>query len=204
MENTRLLQQMSFIMEVDKLKNIFRKTKIADGSRYENDAEHSWHLMLMTVILLEHANEPSLNLLKVMKMLLIHDIVEIDAGDTFAYDDAGHEDKMEREQMAAERLFGILPDDQRDECMALWHEFEERVTNEAKYATALDRLQPMMLNFQNKGDTWQKYGITSDRVLERNKPIDNGSEVLWDFAKGLVAEAIEKGYLEKGGGEYDG
>lgn len=197
MEDTRLLKQMSFIMEVDKLKNIVRRTKIADGSRYENDAEHSWHLMLMAVMLLEHANEPAIDVLKVMKMLVIHDIVEIDAGDTFAYDDAGHEDKMEREQLAADRLFGLLPEDQRDECMALWHEFEARETNEAQYAAALDRLQPMMLNYQNKGDTWQKHGITSDRVLERNKPIADGSESLWDFAKEMVAEAVEKGYLEK-------
>lgn len=193
----RLQQQLAFILEVDRLKTILRQTKISDGSRYENDAEHTWHLLLMSIILLEHANNPSLDLLKVMKMLVIHDIVEIDAGDTFAYDEKGNETKRAREIEAADRLFGMLPDDQQQECLALWNEFEERKTDEAKFAATLDRLQPMMLNFQNKGYTWRKHGVTSDRVHERNKRIQDGSHKLWEYAKQIIAEAVENGYLDQ-------
>lgn len=195
LENTRLYKQMAFIIEIDKLKHILRKTRLVDGSRNENDAEHTWHLTMMAMILLEHANHKELNLLRLIKMLMIHDIVEIDAGDTFAYDTKGYEDKREREEQAADRIFGLLPDDQKDECLALWNEFEEKQTDEAKYATSLDRLQPMLFNYLNEGETWRKHGITSERVLSYNQHIAEGSEALWDFAKDLIQRAVEKGYF---------
>lgn len=192
---TRLERQIAFIIETDKLKHILRKARVLGADRYENDAEHTWHLALMALVLQEHANDPNLDLARVMKMLLIHDIVEIDAGDTFAYDEKGHEDKQEREQKAADRLFGLLPEEQRDEVMALWHEFEAHETPEAKFALALDRLHPMLLNFHNEGQSWRENGITSDRVLKRNAVIGEGSETLWSYAERMVRQAVERGYL---------
>lgn len=194
---TNLERQIDFIIETDKMKRILRKTKVLGTDRYENDAEHTWHLVLMALVLQEHANEPDLNLLRVMKMLLVHDIVEIDAGDTFAYDEKGQEDKQEREQKAADRLFGLLPDEQRDEVMALWHEFEAHETPEAKFALALDRLHPMLLNFHNEGQSWRENGITADRVLKRNAMIEDGSEALWSYAERMVRLAVERGYLQE-------
>jgi putative hydrolase of HD superfamily len=198
MINERLLQQIDFIIEIDKLKSIYRRSLIMDRSRYENDAEHTWHLMVMAVILLEHANDKEIDVLKVLKMLLIHDLVEIDAGDTFAYDVKGNEDKYERELAAAERIFGLLPEDQKEDAMKLWHEFEERVTSESRYAAALDRLQPLLHNYHTEGHAWKKYGVTSDKVFARNRHIAEGSEPLWSFAEQLIRSAVEKGYLEKG------
>lgn len=195
MNTSRLEQQIAFIVEVDKLKHILRKTKVLGTTRRENDAEHTWHLALMALVLQEYANEPNLNLVRVMKMLLVHDIVEIDAGDTFAYDDKGHEDKQEREQKAADRLFGLLPEDQRDEIMALWHEFEAHDTPEAKFALALDRLQPMLLNFHNEGQSWRENGISAERVLARNAVVGNGSKELWQYAERMIRQAVERGYL---------
>jgi putative hydrolase of HD superfamily len=192
---SRLESQIAFIIELDKLKTILRRTKVLGTDRYENDAEHTWHLALMAIILAEHANVPELDLLHAIKMLLVHDVVEIDAGDTFAYDDKGHEDKAEREQRAADRLFGLLPDDQRDAVMALWHEYEAHETAEARFALALDRLHPMLLNFHNKGQSWQEHGITHERVLARNSVIADGSEALWEYAQRMVQEAVRKGYL---------
>lgn len=196
MTNERLLKQISFIVEIDKLKTILRKSLIMDSSRLENDAEHTWHLAMMAIILIEHANESDLDILRVLKMLLIHDIVEIDAGDTFAYDTKGHDDKAERENAAAERIFGLLPSEQKEECFLLWQEFEEKRTAEAKYAGALDRLQPILHNYHTQGHSWQKYGITSDRVLAYNKQIANGSEALWAFAQELIGDAVAKGYIK--------
>lgn len=195
--NDRLLKQIEFIIEIDKLKSIFRRTKLINEDRYENDAEHSWHLTMMAVILLEHANEPELDLLKVMKMHIIHDIVEIDAGDTYIYDVKGRETKQAREEAAAERIFGLLPQNQKDECIALWHEFEERKTVEAKFAAALDRLQPLLFNFYNEGATWKEHGITSEQVFSHNQHISEGSERLWSFAEGVIEEAIARGFLKK-------
>jgi putative hydrolase of HD superfamily len=197
MDNSRLNQQMKFLIEIDKLKQILRRTKIIGGSRHENDAEHSWHLAMMAMILLEHANEKEIDLLRVLKMLLIHDLVEIDAGDTFAYDEKGHEDKQEREEVAAKRIFGLLPEDQREEVYGLWREFEERKTPEARYANAIDRLHPMILNYMNTGDTWQKYGITKSRVIHRNQMIENGSATLWNYAVQLLNDAVNKGILKE-------
>lgn len=196
--NERLRRQLDFIIEVDKLKHVLRRSRLIGSSRYENDAEHTWHLAMMAVLLTEHASDRGLDLLKVVKMLLIHDIVEIDAGDTFAYDEKGYEDKLEREERAAQRIFGLLPEDQRAELLALWKEFEERETSEAKYAAALDRLQPLLLNYRNEGQSWKENRITSDKVLKRNQTIEEGSAELWSYAKALIASAVDKGYLQPG------
>lgn len=195
MDQTRLQQQLAFIMEIDKLKTILRQTLIGDASRRENSAEHSWSLAVMAILLSEHATAKEIDLMRVVKMLLIHDVVEIDAGDTFAYDDKGYEDKEERERAAFERIFGLLPEDQRAECRSLWEEFEARDTPEAKYATSLDRLHPMLLNYSTEGHAWRKHGISADRVLGRNAVIEAGSGALWDYAKDMVEQAVKKGYL---------
>ncbi len=190
----RLARQISFILEIDKAKNVLRRSRILDESRRENDAEHSWHLAMMALLLSEYANEP-VDVCKVIKMTLVHDIVEIDAGDTFAYDGPSHDDKEEREQKAADRIFGLLPEDQRDEMRSLWMEFEKRETPEAKFAAALDRLQPMMLNFFTKGSTWREYDIPKDRVKSFNEHMTHGSAQLWEYAKGLIDLAAQRGYL---------
>jgi putative hydrolase of HD superfamily len=187
--------RIRFILETDRLKTVQRQTYITDVSRRENSAEHSWHLALMAILFNDMANTPDLDLLKVVKMLLIHDIVEIDAGDTFAYDAKAHEDKAEREQAAAQRLFGLLPEAQREEMLALWREFEAQETPEARFALALDRFHPMLLNLHSQGTAWRKHGITRRQVLERNRMIADGSEALWKAAQQIVAEATEKGYL---------
>lgn len=189
-----LKKQLEFMIEIDKLKRIERRTRNIHNSRYENDAEHSWHLAVMAMVLQEHANE-EVDLLKVIKMLLIHDLVEIDAGDTFAYDTKGHEDKLEREMKAAKRIFGMLPEEQEQQFLALWLEFEQKETSEAKFAAALDRLQPLIHNYMNQGETWRQYEVTSDRVIQRNQEIANGSAELWDYAHSLIQEAVEKGYF---------
>lgn len=194
--SNELLKQIEFIIEIDKLKTVYRKTKLIAEDRLENDAEHTWHIAMMALVLHPHAKD-EVNLLKVMKMLLVHDIVEIDAGDTFAYDVAGHEDKEERETIAANRIFGILPVEQAEELKQLWIEFEKRETSEAKFAHSLDRLQPMIHNYNNQGASWQKYGVTSDKVFARNKHIADGSPELWSYAKHIIDDAVEKGYLAK-------
>lgn len=163
-----------------------------DGSRRENVAEHSWHLALMAVILAEHANAP-VDLLRVLKMLLIHDVVEIDADDTFCYDSEGLATKEEREQKAAERLFGMIPDPEGTELRALWEEFEARETPEAKFAAALDRVQPVLANYLTGGGTWRESGVTYDQVMERLGPVADGSQALWEYVQQLIAEAVERG-----------
>ncbi|NLE23999.1 MAG: HD domain-containing protein [Clostridiaceae bacterium] len=195
MVTERLKKQIEFILEVDKIKNIFRMTKIHDGSRRENDAEHSWHLTLMAFLLSEYSKADNIDILKVMKMCIVHDIVEIDAGDTFCYDAAGNLDKLEREQKAAERIFGLLPEDQGMELKALWEEFDAMETQEAKYAAALDRLQPVLLNYLNNGGTWQEHHITKEQVVKRNSRIEDGAPELWKFASELIDEAVSKGLL---------
>jgi putative hydrolase of HD superfamily len=193
----RLEKQIEFIVEIDKLKHVYRQTVLMDRSRNENDAEHSWHLSMLALLLSEYANEENLNLLQVIKMILIHDLVEIDAGDTFVYDDKGYEDKRAREEAAAERIFRILPEDQSEEIYELWEEFEKRETAEARFASAVDRLQPLLHNYYTKGHAWKKHGITSEMVLDKNKTIAEGSKDLWKFAQKIVHNAVEKGYLEK-------
>ncbi|MFA6960275.1 MAG: HD domain-containing protein [Opitutaceae bacterium] len=193
----RLAQQIRFIIEVDKLKEIFRQTLLTQSRRHENDAEHSWHLCLMVMVLAEHSNTPGLNVLRVLKMLLIHDIVEIDAGDTFAYDTARMAGQHEREALAADRLFGLLPDDQTAEFRGLWDEFEARTTPEAKFAAAVDRFQPMLQNCLTEGAAWRQHGVTSDRVIARNQHIADGAAAVWDYAAQMIADAVKAGHLAK-------
>lgn len=192
----KLKQQIAFILEVDKLKTIFRQSLITDTTRYENDAEHSWHLALMAFLLVEYSEE-KVDLLKVMKMVLMHDIVEIDAGDTYCYDEKAKLDKREREEKCAERIFSLLPEEQAREMSALWEEFELMETPEARYAAALDRLQPVLLNYTAQGLSWKNHGIYVDQVIARNQGIQNSSEKLWRFVMELLEDAVAKGYLKK-------
>jgi len=191
----RLKQQIEFIVEIDKLKDIFRQTLLINGSRYENDAEHSWHLAVMASLLSEYATE-KVDVSRVMKMVLIHDLVEIDAGDTYCYDEKGYLDKAEREQKAAERIFNLLPRDQAEELKRLWEEFEESTTPEARFAGALDVLQPLIHNYRTGGKSWQKHSITSGQVRKRKDKIRDGSQILWEYAEEMIKDAIEKGYLK--------
>lgn len=195
MDSERFQKQIGFILEIDKLKHIFRQTVLLDRSRTENDAEHSWHLAMMAILLSEYANEQGIDIFRVVKMVLVHDLVEIDAGDTFAYDEKGHEDKEERELQAADRLFNLLPQDQAKEIYDLWREFEERHTAESRFAASLDRLQPLLHNYHTEGVAWNKHGVTSDKVIERNQYIAEGSQTLWVYAESLIRDAVEKGTL---------
>ncbi|MCF6092884.1 HD domain-containing protein [Microaerobacter geothermalis] len=194
MEADRLMMQIDFIREIDKLKHVYRQTLLMNGSRHENDAEHSWHLAVMAMLLKEHADK-EIDVLKVMKMVLIHDLVEIDAGDTFCYDDEAKVDKEERERKAADRIFHILPEDQAWELRNLWEEFEGRSTPEACFAAALDRIQPLLHNYYTKGQSWKEHGVTSDKVLDRNRPIKECSQTLWNLAQEIIRQSVEKGYL---------
>jgi putative hydrolase of HD superfamily len=196
MEVSNLLKQIEFIKEVDKLKYILRKTKLFGSDRNENDAEHSWHLALMSIVLAEHANF-QVDLLKVIKMLLIHDIVEIDAGDTFIYDTQKSHDNTAEEREAAKRIFGLLPEQQADEFIAVWEEFEEQQTNEAKFARAMDRLEPLLQNASNNGGTWQEFGVTHDKVYAKKQVIQHGSSAIWEYAEQLINDCVEKGILKK-------
>jgi putative hydrolase of HD superfamily len=191
----RLSRQIAFIVEVDQLKNIFRQTVNTVSRRAENDAEHSWGLCLLVITLAEHANVPHLEVLHALKMVIIHDLVEIDAGDTFAYDTKNMADQHARECLAADRIFGLLPPGQSAEFRALWDEFEARQTPEAKFAAAVDRFHPMLLNCSTEGAAWKKHGITSDRVLARNAHIAEGSADLWTYAQAMVAGAVRDGHI---------
>lgn len=190
----RLSQQLTFILEIDNLKHILRQTRLIANQRNENSAEHSWHLAMMAMVLGEHANEP-VDVARVIKMVLIHDIVEIDAGDTFLYDTVGAQDKAEREQRAADRIFGLLPADQAAEMRALWEAFEAQATPEARFATALDRLMPLLHNYHTGGGSWQQHRITADKVLARNPLIAGGSATLAALGRQVVAEAVAQGLL---------
>ncbi len=192
----RLEKQLALLIELDKLKSVLRRTRVksAEG-RLENSGEHSWHVALMAVLMEEHANAP-VDICRVMKMLLIHDVVEIDAGDTFVYDTAATKEQAEKEIKAAERLFGMLPTDQGQELLALWQEFEAAQSDDAKYAKALDRLIPMLLNYHNNGQSWKENSVTHEQALTINKRIEFGSVTLWDKAKELIEEATEKGWLK--------
>jgi putative hydrolase of HD superfamily len=192
------MEQIQFIIEIDKLKRISRKTKPIGSDRYENDAEHTWHLAMMAVTFAEYANDPELDLLKTLRMLLIHDIVEIDAGDTFTYDLQAHNDKAEREEKAALRIFGLLPKDQMENYLALWREFEARETAEARYANAIDRLQPMLLNVHNHGQSWNENGIVAEQVFAKNLQAAEGSRMLWAAMEEMLHEAVARGDLKSG------
>jgi putative hydrolase of HD superfamily len=190
----RLGEQLRFITEIDKVKQVLRQTVVLDATRRENDAEHSWHLAVMALAIQEHAAEP-VDLTKVIKMVLIHDLVEIDAGDTFAYDEVGALDKEERERKAADRIFYLLPEDQAAEIDALWTEFELRESAESRFAAALDRFQPLLHNYLTEGVAWKKHGIRKSQVIERNKHIAEGSLALWDYAQVIIDDSVTKGYL---------
>lgn len=194
MTEDRLRRQLEFIVELDKAKAVLRRNPLVDGSRRENDGEHMWHLAVMAIVLAEHA-EPPVDVIKVMRMLLLHDVVEIDAGDVFVYDDAAREGQAEREQKAADRIYGLLPDDQAEELRTLWEEFEARETPESKFAAAIDRLQPLLLNHASGGGAWRDHGITSDRVYARNAAISTAAPALWARARELIGEAVERGHL---------
>ncbi|MBZ0300001.1 MAG: HD domain-containing protein [Anaerolineae bacterium] len=196
MADDRFERQLRFILEVDQLKQVLRRNYLINGERRENSAEHSWHIVLAATILAEYSDEP-VDLRHVLKMLAVHDIVEIDAGDTFAYDVAGNADKDTREQTAADRIFGLLPDDQRDELRALWDEFEALVSPEARFARAVDMLMPMLHNRYSGGRGWQENGVTSGQVLKRQIQIGAASGTLWEKAQAVVAEAVALGYLSK-------
>lgn len=195
-QRKRLEQQMAFIKEIDKMKKIGRQTYLSDASRKENDAEHSWHLAMLCLILSEHANE-KINMLHVMSMVLIHDLVEIDAGDTYAYDTVGNQNKREREVKAAERIFHILPEDQAVYIRQLWEEFEEGATMEAKFAHTLDNIQPVMLNDASDGKAWAEHQVELSQILNRNKNTKDGSESLWEYAKEIyIKPNVEKGRIK--------
>lgn len=190
----RLQSQLAFHMEIDKLKRVIRRNSLIDGSRRENDAEHSWHAAMMAMTLAEHA-PPGTDMAKVVEMLLIHDIVEIDAGDTFIYDPAAVERQAALERAAADRIFGLLPEDQGTRLRALWDEFEERRTPEAKFARALDRLAPIIANHYNEGGTWPLFKVTARQVMEKVRIIEEGSPTLGRYAAELVAASVARGHL---------
>lgn len=191
----RLAAQVGFVLEVDRLKSVLRRGYLADGSRYENSGEHSWTLALMAVVLAEHAAEP-VDLATVLRMVVIHDIVEVDAGDTYIYDDAARVGVDEREQAAAERLFGLLPAEQGAELRAVWDEFEAGATPEARFARALDRFAGFLLNHASEGRSWRENGITADRVYERNQPIGAGAPALWEVVQHRLAGAVAAGWID--------
>lgn len=181
-DTKRLEQQLDFLREIDKEKQIFRQTYLADGKRKENDAEHAWHMAIMAFLLGEYANE-DVDILRTIRMILIHDVVEIDAGDTYAYDEAAKATQREREEKAAARIFHMLPEDQAREMLDLWEEFEAGETKEARFARALDNFQPLMLNDATDGRAWVEHEVAVSQILGRNERTPKGSEVLWDYAK---------------------
>ena len=191
----RLKKQIEFILEIDKMKNLYRQTYVLHEARKENDAEHSWHLAIMAFMLSEYSNQ-SVDVLKVIKMVLMHDIVEIDAGDTYCYDEKGYTTKAEREESAAQRIFGLLPEDQRNEYYQLWREFEDSETSEARFAAVLDRLQPLMLNYNKKGISWQEHGIYKEQVLNRNKDYFPQSDEIAELITYIIDDAADKGWLK--------
>lgn len=191
-----LVKQVNFIKEIDKVKYIQRKTRLFHSDRQENDAEHSWHLAMMTIVLAEHSNN-TIDILKVVKMVLIHDIVEIDSGDIFIYDSVKNHTNTDKERIAAQRIFGMLPSEQAKEFIEIWEEFEEGITDEAKFARAMDRFEPLLQNTSNNGGTWTEYDVDYSKVYEKKKVIKDGSASIWTYAEALINESVEKGILKK-------
>lgn len=189
---TRLEQQIHFILEIDKVKNVFRQTYLSDRNRKENDAEHSWHIAIMAILLQEYTKEP-IDVLRVMTMVLLHDLVEIDAGDTYAYDATGNATKREREVKAAERIFGLLPEDQGAYFRELWDEFEEYKTADAQYAHLLDNLQPLLLNDASQGASWEEHVVKKSQIYKRNERLPEISDVIWEHMKSVIERNVEKG-----------
>ena len=195
-QRKRLEQQIRFIIEADKVKSVFRQTYLADGSRKENDAEHSWHLALSAILLKEHMDAP-VDLMKVIVMVLIHDLVEIDAGDTYAYDTEGLKTQKAREDAAKERIFSILPEDQKQELISLFDEFEAFETAESKFAHAMDNLQPLMLNNSNGGNDWKEHGVCADQVYGRQRKTRLGSEKIFEVVDQIIQENVKKGTIKE-------
>ncbi len=195
MINDRLKKQLDFFLELDKMKNLYRQTYVLHENRKENDAEHSWHIAITAFLLSEYANK-DIDINKVVKMLLIHDVVEIDAGDTYCYDADGNSTKAEREEKAAQRIFGLLPEDQKDEYYSLWHEFEDSKTNEARFAAVIDRIQPLLLNYTKEGISWREHGIAKKQVLARNADYFNESDELAELIKKALDNAEKNGWLK--------
>lgn len=191
---TRLEKQLQFILEMDKEKMVGRQTYLSDASRKENDAEHAWHLAVMCMLLKEYANE-EIDVFRTMCMVLMHDVVEIEAGDTYAYDPAGTSTQKEREKGAADHLFGLLPEDQESEMRSLFEEFEAMETPEARFARTLDKVQPLLLNDASGGKSWREHDVAAGQVFKRNERTHEGSEVLWGYAKNLIEKHVEKGNL---------
>ena len=191
----RLKKQIEFMLELDKMKNLYRQTYVLHEDRKENDAEHSWHLAILAFLLAEYSNE-KIDVTHVMKMVLLHDVVEIDAGDTYCYDNEGYKSKAEREEKAAQRIFGLLPDDQRKEFYDLWREFEDSETPDARFAAMLDRIQPLLLNYTKGGISWQEHGIHKQQVLSRNIDYFSESDELAELIKSVIDDAAEKGWLK--------
>ena len=191
----RLQRQMVFLLELDKLKSVFRRNHLADGSRLENDAEHSWYFAVAAMVLAEHAAE-RIDLTRVLRMALVHDVVEIDAGDTFIYDGAAKQGQAEREASAATRLFGLLPEDQAQELLTLWREFEEGATPESRYARAIDRIAAVVLNYASQGKTWKQHRIPKRQILAINERIAAGSPALWSYVRELIEDAARRGFID--------
>jgi putative hydrolases of HD superfamily len=185
----RFRRQIEFLLEVDRLKEVYRQSYVLYADRHENSAEHSWHLAIAALLLAEHANQP-IDTSRVIRMALVHDLVEIDAGDTFIYDTAGNLEKAAKEEKAADRIFGLLPSDQRDEWRALWNELEERKTAEAKFTNALDRLLPVLHNYFTDCRSWKEHGITCEQALMKNAVIGEGSKTIWHLVETLIRDAL--------------
>ena len=196
MIDKNLQEEIEFIIELDKMKSTFRQTSLIDKSRRENDAEHSWHIAIMAMVLSEYANE-DINICKVIKMLLVHDLVEIYAGDTFCYDEVGNSDKSERELKAADKIFGMLPSSKGKSLRELWEEFEEMNTKESLFANSMDRLEPFLINYYTEGGTWKEHDISKEQVYKRSEPIKYTSNKLWEFTVDLIEDAFKKGYIPK-------
>ncbi|MBE7027161.1 MAG: HD domain-containing protein [Ruminococcaceae bacterium] len=194
LDKNRFEKQLSFLVEIDKMKSVFRRTMLIDLTRRENDAEHSWHFALTALVLLEYAKD-DVDITRVIKMALVHDLVEVYAGDTFAYDEAGYVDKEERELKAADKIFGMLPDDQRDELRALWDEFEDFKSKESCYANAIDRLQPFINNYKTDGYTWREGNVNKAQVYKRMDAVRLYAPELWPFLEYVIDDAIGKGYI---------
>lgn len=192
----RLKKQLEFVLEIDKEKNIFRQTHISGHGRNENDAEHAWHMAIMAYLLREYSNEP-IDITRVMLMCLVHDVVEIDAGDTYAYDTEGKKTQKAREEAAKERLYSMLPDDQREELMAIFEEFEAWETPEAKFARAMDNLQPLLLNNSNGGGDWRSHEVSADQVYGRQIGTKAGSEKLYEVTDNIIRENIKNGNIKE-------
>ncbi len=194
MTSERLERQLAFILEIDKAKEVLRNSLLTESRRRENDAEHAWHLASMALVLTEYA-PAEMDVGRTVAMLLLHDLVEIDAGDTYIYDTEARKRQVETERAAADRIFGLLPPDQAAGLRALWEEFEARETPESRFAAALDRLQPLLLNFHAEGRAWQAHGVRKAQVLAVNTTIADGAPELWEFARGLIDEAVRRDYL---------